>query len=71
MAEVNATPGSEVSPNQTIYINNLNEKIKLDGIFNLFFSVYLCGFNFMFLASEIWCVDEWGLTIFSFFVIQS
>lgn len=24
--------GSEVSPNQTIYINNLNEKVKLDGI---------------------------------------
>lgn len=40
MAEVNATPGSEVSPNQTIYINNLNEKIKLDGIFNLFFCIF-------------------------------
>lgn len=41
MAEVNATPGSEVSPNQTIYINNLNEKIKLDGIFNLFFCIFM------------------------------
>lgn len=32
--------GSEVSsPNQTIYINNLNEKVKLDGtnLFSLFF----------------------------------
>ncbi|XP_021722349.1 U1 small nuclear ribonucleoprotein A-like isoform X1 [Chenopodium quinoa] len=29
MAEV-ANPGSDVPPNQTIYINNLNEKIKLD-----------------------------------------
>lgn len=30
MAEANATPGNEIPPNQTIYINNLNEKIKLD-----------------------------------------
>ena len=30
MAET-ANPGSDVPPNQTIYINNLNEKIKLDG----------------------------------------
>ncbi|CAO2824385.1 unnamed protein product [Amaranthus hypochondriacus] len=29
MAEI-ANPGSDVPPNQTIYINNLNEKIKLD-----------------------------------------
>ncbi|CAO2839753.1 unnamed protein product [Amaranthus hypochondriacus] len=29
MAET-ANPGSDVPPNQTIYINNLNEKIKLD-----------------------------------------
>lgn len=31
MAEVNST-GNEVPPNMTIYINNLNEKIKLEGI---------------------------------------
>lgn len=30
MAEVNANTGSDIPPNQTIYINNLNEKIKLD-----------------------------------------
>ncbi|XP_057549194.1 U1 small nuclear ribonucleoprotein A-like [Amaranthus tricolor] len=29
MAEI-ANPGSDVPPNQTIYINNINEKIKLD-----------------------------------------
>ncbi|XP_010507874.1 PREDICTED: U1 small nuclear ribonucleoprotein A-like isoform X1 [Camelina sativa] len=28
--EANQQQGSEVSPNQTIYINNLNEKVKLD-----------------------------------------
>lgn len=33
-------------------------------VFLISFSVYLCGFNFIFLASEIWCVDEWGLTNF-------
>ena len=31
MAEVNST-GNEVPSNMTIYINNLNEKIKLEGI---------------------------------------
>jgi len=31
MQEANQGGGSEVSPNQTIYINNLNEKVKLDG----------------------------------------
>ena len=30
MAEINTT-GTEVPPNVTIYINNLNEKIKLEG----------------------------------------
>lgn len=30
MQEANQGGGSEVSPNQTIYINNLNEKVKLD-----------------------------------------
>lgn len=35
-------------------------------VFLISFSVYLCGFNFIFLASEIWCVDEWGLTNFFF-----
>lgn len=29
MSEVNATP--EIPQNNTIYINNLNEKIKIDG----------------------------------------
>ena len=32
MAEVNST-GNEIPPNMTIYINNLNEKIKLEGTF--------------------------------------
>lgn len=39
-----ANHGSEVSPNQTIYINNLNEKVKLDGdlrFFLLLSSYYL------------------------------
>lgn len=31
--------GSEVSLNQTIYINNLNEKIKLDGIISFLLDV--------------------------------
>lgn len=30
MAEAAANPGGDLPPNQTIYINNLNEKIKLD-----------------------------------------
>ena len=29
--------GSEVTQNQTIYINNLNEKVKLDGNITFFF----------------------------------
>ena len=34
MAEI--TTGGDVPPNMTIYINNLNEKTKLEGINNLF-----------------------------------
>lgn len=32
--------GTEGSPNNTIYINNLNEKIKLEGILHSF-SLYI------------------------------
>ena len=35
MSEVNTA--SEIQPNMTIYINNLNEKIKLDGIYYFYF----------------------------------
>ena len=41
MSEVNATP--EIPQNNTIYINNLNEKIKIDGM--LFVSCFR-DFNF-------------------------
>lgn len=36
--------GSEVTQNQTIYINNLNEKIKLDGNIIFFFFFFLLVF---------------------------
>lgn len=36
MAEMNV--GSEVPVNNTIYINNINEKIKLDGTTHDFFA---------------------------------
>lgn len=38
----------EVSPNMTIYINNLNEKIKLEGRFSLYISSSLPLFDFDF-----------------------
>lgn len=53
MAEVNATPGNDIPTNQTIYINNLNEKIKLDGILVaslsavILFSVYSMSYCFL------------------------
>lgn len=33
MEEATPTGGAEATPNNTIYINNINEKIKLDGMF--------------------------------------
>ncbi|CAK9175340.1 unnamed protein product [Ilex paraguariensis] len=30
MAEITTTPGGDIPPNMTIYINNLNEKVKLE-----------------------------------------
>ncbi|GMH20444.1 hypothetical protein Nepgr_022285 [Nepenthes gracilis] len=35
-----ANPGSEVPPNQTIYINNLNEKIKLEELKKSLYAVF-------------------------------
>ena len=49
MAEI-ANPGSDVPPNQTIYINNINEKIKLDGNFALISSITLVLFSFLIFA---------------------
>ncbi len=31
MSEANPGQGEEIPPNMTLYINNLNEKIKIDG----------------------------------------
>ena len=42
--------GSEVTPNQTIYINNLNEKVKLDG--NIFFFLYNFDYSSSFYLLE-------------------
>jgi len=50
MAEVNnninnnSSTGTEVSSNMTIYINNLNEKIKIDGNARIPFSLSLSLF---------------------------
>lgn len=43
MAEVTtgAGTGTDTPPNMTIYINNINEKIKLDGAFLFFFFFFL------------------------------
>ncbi|RVX20428.1 U1 small nuclear ribonucleoprotein A [Vitis vinifera] len=38
MAELNT--GGEISPNMTIYINNLNEKIKLEELKKSLFAVF-------------------------------
>lgn len=63
MAEVNANPGSEIPPNQTIYINNLNEKIKLDGIYFLISSLFIYVDSILYLLLQKYGVlFEWGLT---------
>lgn len=49
MAEV-ANPGTETPPNQTIYINNLNEKIKLEGNLSFYPNFYLQSLSFFVLS---------------------
>lgn len=61
-----ATPtGGDVTPNMTIYINNLNEKIKLDGTY----IYWLCDF-FSFPSVGMLGIGDWFMVMILFLLVE-
>lgn len=59
MAEMSVS--NEVPVNNTIYINNINEKIKLDGTLSLLFLTYVlfCMYTHECMYIRVWNIESW------------